>query len=349
MQGLPKSNHRQEADIIQSHQSVPSPNNPPINRRAVDEPAFDRRAIPDAASESQWVTPDGHPIRRIDWPDHEKGSKGALLFLPGRGDNYEKYLESLDYWWRSGWQVTALDWRGQGGSGRLGADEVTGHISDYAVWLEDLQAFWSEWSKTVRGPKMLVAHSMGGHIALRAAAENRVDPDGLVLIAPMLGFIGNLPRVLSYNFAKLQCRIGDPRRPAWKWNQNPGEFPAGRINLLTHDEERYADELYWREQRPELVMGPGSWGWIRASIKSMIRIDRKGFLESCEVPTKIVATSQDRLVSFFAIFKAHRRLPNSDLLRFDFEAAHEILREVDPVRERALNSIDNFFAKVTGE
>ncbi len=338
MQGLPKSNLGQKADIIQSAHSV----------TASDKPAFDRRAIPSVARESHWTAADGHPIRRIDWPAPETGGKGALLFLPGRGDNYEKYLESLDYWWRQGWQVTSLDWRGQGASGRLGADSFTGHISNYAVWLDDLEAFWREWSATCDGPKMLIAHSMGGHLALRATAEKRVDPAGLVLIAPMLGFIGNLPRALSYNFAKLKCRLGDPRRPAWKWNKNPGEFPAGRINLLTHDEARYADELYWREQRPELVMGPGSWGWVRESIRSMMRIDKKGFLEDCATPTKIVATSQDRLVSFFAILKAHRRLPNSELLRFDFEAAHEILREVDPVRDKALSEIDTFFEQVRG-
>ena len=339
MKGLPKSNLGQEAHIIQSAPKV----------TVTATPRFDRRAIPDIATESNWSAPDGHKIRRIDWPVPRKGSKGSLLFLPGRGDNYEKYLETLDYWWSHGWQVTSLDWRGQGASGRLGNDAVTGHITDYDVWLDDLGAFWNEWSAATSGSKMLVAHSMGGHLALRAAAESRVDPDGLVLIAPMLGFLGNLPRAISYRFAKLQCRIGDPKRPAWKWKQKPGEFPAGRINLLTHDQDRYSDELYWREQRPEIIMGPGSWGWMKASIKSMIEIDAKGYLEKCNTPTKIVATSQDRLVSFFAILKAHRRLPNSDLLRFDFEAAHEILREVDAVRDRALSAIDDFFDRLSTE
>ena len=33
---------------------------------------------------------------------------------------------------------------------------------------------------------------MGGHLVLRAVAEGLVDPDGVLLSAPMLGFAANL-------------------------------------------------------------------------------------------------------------------------------------------------------------
>ncbi|MFM2302401.1 MAG: hypothetical protein RLZZ84_2137, partial [Pseudomonadota bacterium] len=51
-----------------------------------------RRAIPPAAVESHWQAADGHALRRIDWPVPAGSAKGSLLFLPGRGDFYEKYL-----------------------------------------------------------------------------------------------------------------------------------------------------------------------------------------------------------------------------------------------------------------
>ena len=53
---------------------------------------FDRRAIPAHARESRWLAADGHAIRRIDWPGANDARRGSILFLPGRGDNYEKYL-----------------------------------------------------------------------------------------------------------------------------------------------------------------------------------------------------------------------------------------------------------------
>ncbi|MFM9701366.1 alpha/beta fold hydrolase, partial [Streptomyces europaeiscabiei] len=79
----------------------------------------------------------GAALRRIDWPGERApgaAPRGSLLFLPGRADFYEKYLESLAAWHRAGWQVTALDWRWQAGSGRYRADPRVGDVRDFAVW-----------------------------------------------------------------------------------------------------------------------------------------------------------------------------------------------------------------------
>ena len=222
---------------------------------------IDRRSIPVDASESVWHAADGHPIRRIDWPGRSGGRRGSILFLPGRGDFYEKYLEVLEEWHRDGWRVTATDWRGQGGSGRLGGHPHTGHIEDFGDWIADLTDFWLTWRSDTQGPHVLIAHSMGGHLVMRALIERAVDPDAVVLIAPMLGMAGPpLPLAVLHAVAKAMVRIGDPLRQAWKWSEKPGEDLANRRNLLTHDSDRYEDELWWRTQRPEVLMGPGSWG-----------------------------------------------------------------------------------------
>ncbi|MEP2547926.1 MAG: alpha/beta hydrolase, partial [Qipengyuania citrea] len=119
---------------------------------------FDRRAIPASATESRFVLPDGHAIRRIDWPGSGGGKRGSILFLPGRGDFYEKYLETLDHWHGEGWRVTAADWRGQAGSGRLGGDAVTGHVADFTDWTADLAQLWRAWKEDTPGPHVLAGH-----------------------------------------------------------------------------------------------------------------------------------------------------------------------------------------------
>ena len=43
---------------------------------------------------------------------------------------------------------------------------------------------------------------------------------------------------------------------------------------------------------------------------------------------------------------AARRLPNGELLAFGKEARHEILREVDAVRDRAMDAIAAFLDRV---
>lgn len=313
--------------------------------RAEMQTGFDRRRIPETARETRWALPDGHLLRRIDWPRADR-PRGSLLFMPGRGDSYEKYLETLDYWVGQGWRVTAADWRGQGMSGRLGTDAVTGHVADFSVWVDDLAVLWAAWREETPGPHVLVAHSMGGQIALRAVAEGRIAPDALVLSAPMLDVAGPpLPRWLLHGAARVMAALGDPRRPAWKWSEKPGQVPADRISLLTRDPERYADELWWRENRPELVMGPASWGWLEGAFASMRGLSRPGVLERIATPVLIIGAENDRLVGFGGILRAAARLPQGDLVRLGPEARHEVLREDDAVRDRVLAAIDEFLSR----
>ena len=312
-----------------------------------DQRPIDRRAIPAHAQEALWTAEDGHRLRRIDWPGADGAARGSILFLPGRGDFYEKYLETLEEWHRAGWRVTAADWRGQAGSGRLGKDPVTGHVEDFADWVADLAHFWSAWVKETPGPHVLAAHSMGGHLVMRALIDGAVSPDAVVLSAPMLGMSGPpLPLALLHTVARVMTKVGEPTRPAWKWSEKPGEIPARRRDLLTHDGARYADELWWREKRPELVMGPGSWGWVERAYASTRKLEEKGAMEGIETPVLIVSTSSDKLVSHASASRAAGRLPRGELVEFGPEAHHEIFREVPAVRDRALAAVTEFLDRV---
>lgn len=305
--------------------------------------SFDRRAIPDAASESHWETADGSRIRRIDWPVAAETARGSILFMPGRGDHYEKYLETLDEWAREGWHVTASDWRGQGMSGRLGKDGLTGHIDDFGIWTADLAVLWDKWVKETPGPHVLIGHSMGGHLVLRALVEGRATPDATVLSAPMLGLVGTPgPLWLLSAVSRGMARLRGPRQPAWKTSEKPGALPEDRGALLTHDPDRYADELWWRNARPDVAMGPASWGWVAAAIASMRVIEAKGALERVDTPVFLFGTTNDQLVAWDAIARAAARLPFAELLQFGDEAHHEIFREVDEIRGRAMDGIADF-------
>lgn len=303
-------------------------------------------SLPEGARESAWTAADGLAIRRLDLaPDAPRGS---LLFFPGRGDFYEKYLETLDHWRGRGWRVTAMDWRGQGGSGRLGGDDTTGHIEDFAQWVDDLADLWSDWRDDVTGPHVIVGHSMGGHLVLRALAEGRIDPAAAVLIAPMLGFRGPpLPKPVLHGVAKAMARLGRPDRPAWTVSEKPGARLPGRQHLLTNDDARYAAEAAWRDARPELRMGPGSWRWVERAYASCRMLDRAGVLEAIDTPVLLLGTTADGLVAWPPIQRAAERIPNARLVKFGPEARHELLREIDPIRDRAIAEIDAFLEAAT--
>ena len=310
---------------------------------------FDRRCIPATATETIWNAADGWPIRRVDWPaqtDDREMPRGSMLFLVGRGDHYEKYLETLDYYANAGWQVTSIDWRGQGDSGRLLVDPHVGHIDDFSTWIGDLTAFWTMWKASTPGPHVVVAHSMGGHLVMRALVERAIDPVAVAMSAPMLGIqTGGLPLALNHVFAKLMCAIGRGEHAAWKVSEKPMSPINMRQKILTHDKDRYEDELAWWQLRPAVKLGPPSWHWVERAIASIRLIDGPGKLEGVQTPILLLATTADQLVSTPRIVEDSERLPHAETLIFVREAAHELLREADCVRDQCLDRIGVFMEK----
>lgn len=304
---------------------------------------MDRRAIPAGATEAMWRASDGWEIRRIDW-SLATVPRGSLLFLPGRGDHYEKYLETLQYYADAGWRVAAIDWRGQGGSGRLIADPNVGHIDDFATWIADLAGFWADWTASTPAPHVVLAHSMGGHLAMRALSEKAIAPVAVAMSAPMLGIqTGGLPLAVNHEFAKFMCVIGRGEIAAWKVSEKPLSPMKLREKILTHDDARYQDELAWWNLRPEVKLGPPSWHWVERAIASIRLMDQRGRLECIATPILLLATTADQLVSTPRILADAERLPQAETLIFGNEAAHELLREADEVRNRCLKRIDKFW------
>ncbi|HEV2569225.1 alpha/beta hydrolase [Sphingomonas sp.] len=305
---------------------------------------FNRRAVPDGAIIGSWQAADDWPHRTFEWPSG--GGRGSILFLGGRGDIFEKYFEAFDHWHRAGWSVSSFDWRGQGGSGRLSSDPKCGHAAAFAPWIDDLAAFVEQWRTREPSLHVIIAHSMGGHLTLRALSEERIAPDAAVLVAPMLG-LKSAPfgaRVAA-KVAGLMCRIGKPERLAWKANERPGVPMKGRLALLTHDRERYEDELWWKAEKPEIAVGPPSWAWVAEAYRSTLSLEEPGKLERIATPILILGAEQDRLVDYAAIRRSAGRLPNAALRSWGPESAHEILREANQVRNAALAEIDRFLGE----
>ncbi len=301
-----------------------------------------RRAIPAAARITTWQTPDGWPLRRFDWPA-EGPPRGCILFEGGRGDIFEKYLELFAHWHSQGWSVTSVDWRGQGGSGRLTASRNVGHIDDFSIYINDFKDFYADWSAETKAPHVLMGHSMGGHLLLRALVEGAAMPAAAVLVAPMLGLKTPFGAVLGERIARLLGGVGNSARPAWKANEKPGGLET-RQALLTHDSERYDDEIWWQSAKPELVMGPPSWRWLIEAFRSTRLLRHDSRLKAMAVPVLIILPMADQLVDAKATLGVAAKLPDARVLRFGKESAHEVLREVDAIRNRAIGEIDIFLA-----
>lgn len=302
---------------------------------APNPPAFDRRAIPAGFRFSTWAAADGWKHRRFDWPAEGEGRgrpRGSILYASGRADFVEKYLEPLDHWHRQGWTISGFDWRGQGGSGRIVPGLAAGHIASFDPLIDDLGAFAAAWARETPGPHVIIGHSMGGHLVLRALAERRVTADAVVLTAPMIGLAApGIARVLPF----IAGLLGMTMRPIMA-DLDPGL----KQQRLTSSAERFDDATWWKESHPDLATGVPSWGWVHAAYDSIARLRRPGMLEGVREPVLMLAAATDKLVSNAAIDRAARRLPDARLVRT--AGAHEILREADPVRLAALAAIDDF-------
>ncbi|MCP3735198.1 alpha/beta hydrolase [Sphingomonas sp. RP10(2022)] len=296
------------------------------------EPAADSRL-------SEWRAPDGWRHRRFDWPHPDP--RGRILVQGGRADIIEKFYETIAHLHDAGWSVTAFDWRGQGGSGRLAADPHVGHAASFDPWVADLGDFWRGWRDEGPGPAMLLAHSMGAHLALRALLDGGIDPAAMVLVAPMIGIRSPVGTGAGTRVARLMTRLGDPARPAWKVRSD-AKSAGHRQQLLTHSVERYADEAYWYDRDPSLRLGPPSWAWVLEAFVSGARLERDSRLGGVTTPILMLVAEADGLVDPAAALRLAGKLPNVELVRFGAEAAHELLREDDAVRTRAYAAIDAF-------
>jgi lysophospholipase len=302
--------------------------------KAVDQ----RRAHPQGALFGTWTAPDGWVLRRMDWRQQgKKKPRGSLIFANGRGDFIEKYLEAYAHWYARGWNVTAFDWRGQGGSRGAGFD-----YGSFDALVGDLAALLADWRGANPGPHVAIGHSMGGHLLLRTLIDRKPALDAAVLVAPMIGVnSAPTPAWLAPSIANLMCGLGLGPAPMWKTPPAMRRPGGQRQRNLTGSPERYEDEAWWWEREPGWNLGAPSWAWMRAAFRSAAASFTAGRLAGVDIPVLLLAAGRDRLVSTSEIARAARQLPHAELEIFP-DAAHEILREADPVRLAAYARIDAF-------
>jgi lysophospholipase len=307
--------------------------------------ALDRRAHPPDAHFSFWSAADGWRVRRMVWRQPAGAeARGSLLFANGRGDFIEKYMEPLAHWHGRGWNVAAFDWRGQGESR---GDIKGGHLDSFDPLVADCAALLADWSGEHPGPHVAIGHSMGGHLLLRALAEHRPALSAAILVAPMIGInTAPAPAWASHTLAQAMSLAGMSRVPAWSSDFDPSPSGSSRQAILTSCSDRYADELWWMGQQPGFALGAPSWGWLNAAYRSMALLTPEK-LKRVETPILLLGAERDRLVSADAIRNAASVLPRAELAMLP-DAAHEILREADDIRMRAMARIERFLEEHAG-
>jgi len=152
-----------------------------------------RNPVPNGAVAGAFTARDGHSIRYARWDTTAARRLGTVCLFQGCTEFIEKYFETVADLRRRGFAVATMDWRGQGGSSRLLKNPAKGHVETFAQYDADAVTFMSEIVlPDCPPPFYCLAHSMGGHIALRFTQTKACWWDRIVLSAPMIAIAGDL-------------------------------------------------------------------------------------------------------------------------------------------------------------
>ena len=149
---------------------------------------------------------DGQPLFLRDWPLPQ--ARGAVLVVHGLGEHSGRYQRLAQWFNQRGYAVRGYDQRGHGRTpGRRGSLR---HGDDL---LEDLATVYHDYAGGLPCAPLLLGHSMGGLVALRAVLDGRIAPPALLLSSPALRswespWMIRLARVLSRVAPNLPLRSG---------------------------------------------------------------------------------------------------------------------------------------------
>ncbi len=277
---------------------------------------------------------DGVRLRAARWITDD--ARGTVLLCHGFTEFIEKYYEVVDDLRRRRYSVVTFDWRGQGLSTRLIADQQRGYVESFDDFVDDALRVADALTEPGQ-PLLLVAHSMGGNVALRLLQEHPERFERAVLCAPMLGWDW-LPTDLIGAVAARQVRRGHGERYIWG-----GRDPDTKTHLfrVTSDEARLER---WKElcrREPGLLLGSPTWQWMREAARSTSLVTRPERIARIAAPTLLASAGRDYVVSAAKQRRLASRSDRISLVEFP-DAMHEILHETDPIRGRFWSAFDDF-------
>jgi lysophospholipase len=288
------------------------------------------------------TAPDGTRLRIGHWP--VAAASRRVVLCHGRTEFLEKYHEVISELNARGCDVWSMDWRGQGLSGRMLANPQKGHIDDFGSYIDDLAWFMDLMGPAQTGETILLGHSMGGHIVLRALLEGRIAPDRVVVTAPMIDLPMSGPSRAA--IAGL-CRVLTVTGLGGKYVFGLGDYDPARIhfdgNPLTGDRERFDAIHAIMAATPDAIMGAPTFGWLNAAFRSIRRLSGLSATSQTICPILICTALADTVVSVAAQNAMSNALPSSTQELFE-DARHEILQESDAIRDRLWESFDRFIA-----
>ena len=291
-----------------------------------------------------WLrTADGVKLRAACWPGSKL--KGTVLILQGRTESIEKYYETIGELRARGYAVAAFDWRGQGLSDRALPDRQKGHVRDFAEYHRDMDCFLEKFvapASDLQQPYVILAHSMGAHIAMRYLHDRPGLFARAVLCSPM-AYINTapMPQQLARAIAATGTALGFgesyvPRGSAYTREGEPFEN-----NLLTSDPRRFARNADIIDSNPDLALGSPTLGWLRAAFISTQMAIEPEYCSAIATRSLLIYGDEEKVSLPEYQSMLAEQIPLCQEICID-GARHEILQETDEIRAQFWTAFDRF-------
>lgn len=264
----------------------------------------------------------GERVRVRRWGSSATETALDVLILPGRGDPLEKYDAFARQAVARGGAVVAFDWFGQGRSSRDDVPTGALHVDTFDRYHRDLQLVLADLAS--ERPRLVVAYSMGGLIALRALVDGTLRADRLALISPMLRFRDSAPEPVTRILATLAVWLGHGRRFAAGERWTPPDECTLETNMAVDEPEAFARLSEIRRSHAEGLVTGSTWAWARAATREMGAVRRLP-LETPTTPTTIFSSPDDRSVDPREHATLAARLPHAELI--ELGGRHDLLAE----------------------
>ena len=304
--------------------------------------ACDAAPLPEGASARFIEAPDGARLRVMRYPlPQGTAQRGSVLVLPGWAEFSEKYCEVASDLHARGLDVMVCDPRGQGYSQRLAEGDKRGHITDFRTFLGDLTTCYDLARAEMEGPLFLLAHSMGGLIALEWLAEGEGrDLAGAALSAPFTNLYASPLRTgVVKAVLGLGRLLGRGEKPVPGVTEHSWHFEN---NVLTQDPGRHERFRQLQLSAPEAVAGLPRFDWLSAALAAHERLRRPGALSGLAFPVLLVSATRDETVDPQDHARLARDYPGTIRLVTVEGARHELLMEADEWRDQFFAAFDQY-------
>ncbi len=305
--------------------------------------AYDIPDFPLAWRTALHTTNDGTRLR---WGEttNRATAKATLVIVPGYTATLDMYGEHVGMLVERGYHVMGVDLRGQGMSERARPDKPEKlYVKDFGVYSDDLAGFIAE-NAPSDATVIPFGMSMGGHVALRMAADHPGSADGLFLLAPAIApKSGDLDVKTMYRVTSFAEFLGRGKRylpGQGDWTPKGRDFSVASVELCASEPKRLwlRDAVFTRT--PQQRVGGVTSSWLKAMLDSSTRLLTSSDVEALPIPVTMIRAEVEDFVQNDAIEKVCSSMGNCDQVDLP-GTGHCLMQENDDVLNEMFDALDS--------